>query len=58
MATTLKLTDTEVQALFFAMAMAESSFAGMDDEDMTTATKNRFKALERIEAKLEEQGWN
>ena len=52
--TTLKLTDSQVQALFWAMHVTDEVYSGSDAEDSIAA---RFGKLEEIETKLEKAGW-
>tara|TARA_R110000851_G_scaffold256390_1_gene408833 strand:- start:400 stop:552 length:153 start_codon:yes stop_codon:yes gene_type:complete len=49
MATTLTLTDKQVQALFFAFREAESVY--LEDHD------HMYKAIDQVAAKLEKAGW-
>jgi len=52
--TTLKLTDSQVEALYWAMHVTDESYAGSEVEGAIAA---RFGKLEEIETKLEKAGW-
>ena len=49
MATQITLTDTQVQALFFAFREAESVY--LEDHDYM------YKAIDQVVAKLKKAGW-
>jgi hypothetical protein len=57
--TTLKLTDSQVQALFRAIYLHNESYAGVDDEELEgTVVPGAIRALTQIEAKLAKAGWH
>jgi hypothetical protein len=56
--TTVKLTETEVRALFKWLQIGqEQEFEIVDYDDGNAEAKARYKALANIEKKLEKEGW-
>lgn len=50
--TNLKLTEREVEALLYAIRLAEDSYAGTDSADIIPEVKQDMRAWDRITSKL------
>lgn len=52
MKTTIEITQKELEAIQWAILMAEDSYAGWSKEEISKETLQHLKALARVERKL------
>ena len=58
MTTTLKLTDNQVQAIWYALNVADENFRNYDDiEAKELGHRSKARAFDQIREKLEKEGW-